>query len=313
MKNGRHSRESGNPGFKPVFKKLFKTCVPAFAGITMVLTLSGSLSAAEPLPLKITTREYPHTKSIEDGTVKIPECQIIYSTVSTAQLNRDLDVGSAGDVIEVDFVPYLKRFSAEEKHDWVLVPVFLWREFPHHHVRVMKENHLAVDIPNESLLLWATGILESSPTFKARELWDKTPLSPVSSLPFLFPDFQSAEQTYFARTRIFPIISALAVRKELVDANAWLPEALFIAFSEAKDHAIAAGTVPLPWGEELREKTIELMKANYWSYGVKNNPKTLNAFFKYAHEQGYTKQELKADDVFAPETLQLIDEKGAKN
>jgi hypothetical protein len=251
--------------------------------------------AADELPLSITTADYPHIDSIKNGQIKIPECRINYTTASIAALMQRFDQGAVGDIIEVDFATCLKRFSSEKKHDWVLIPIYLWREFPQRHM-VMNNGELGVDVPSQSMIMWARGIAASSPTLKI-------PLS----------DSKTVEQDYFHHTRIFPIMTVLAVRSELVKENPWLPEALFIAFSEAKSQALEAGTIPLPWGSHSREETEALMKRNYWSYGVRNNPKTLSTLFKYAHEQGLTDKVLKADDVFAPETLSLIDEKGAKN
>src|SRR4051812_47675471 len=111
-----------NQGVSMGFWKYFFVAVFCVGLVSMA-------GATDPLPLVVATRDYPHVESIRDGSIHIPECRISYSTMSNTELNRHLDLGSAGDIIEVDFVSYLKRFATEEKHDWVLVPVFLWREF----------------------------------------------------------------------------------------------------------------------------------------------------------------------------------------
>lgn len=265
--------------------------------LMMIASVSISVCAEDALPLAIETASYPHIESIRNGTVKIPECRIDYTTSTYKSLVDRFDRGSAGDVIEVDIASYLKRYSAEEKHDWILIPVFPWREFPHRHVKAISPA-IELDHPNQSIELWARGIVQSSVAVKMNSPgWD-----PIA-----------AEKDYFKETRIFPIITVLAVRAELVTTNPWLPEALFIAYSQAKAKAIEEKKIPLPWGEAQREETVALMKENFWSYGIKNNPKTLSALFKYALEQGVISKELNTDDLFAPETLQLIDEKGAKN
>ena len=259
------------------------------ATIVLLFTGLSALTFAEDrLPLSITTTEHPHTRAISNGTIEIPECRISYSTASLSDILKRFDEGASGDILEVDIIESLKRMSKTEpeKRNWVLVPVYLWREFPHRYVAQQKP------FPNETFALWAKGVVSTSTKIT---------------------DYKMAEQEYFKATRIFPIITVLAVRKELADANPWLPEAIFIAFSEAKAKALEDGTLPLPWGPQHRDETIELMNKNYWSYGVRNNPKTLGALFKYAHEQGITDKEWSAEDVFAPETITLIDEKGAKN
>lgn len=286
---------------------------------------SSSSFATDPMPLAIATMDYPHVRSILQGSITIPECQISYSTKTFAELDRLFEENSAGDIIEVDFASYLKRFSMEENHDWVLTPVFLWREFPHRHVFVDAEGDIsnlnelagkAIGVKNLSLTmkLWARGIISSSvPATMEYVTWDDSIFKSTPIPRALFPNSKFVEQAYFSETRIYPIITVLAIRKELVDAQPWLPEAIFMAFSQAKEQALELNTLPLPWGPESRDETISLMNKNYWSYGVKNNPKTLTTFFKYAKEQGFINDELKAEDVFALETLQLIDDKGTKN
>jgi 4,5-dihydroxyphthalate decarboxylase len=50
----------------------------------------------------------------------------------------------------------------------------------------------------------------------------------------LFPDTRQAERAYFAKTGIFPIMHAVAVRNAVIDENPWIVEAVFDAYSRAK-------------------------------------------------------------------------------
>jgi 4,5-dihydroxyphthalate decarboxylase len=302
-----------------------KTTLRLLAGLFFTAFVAAVCHAADPIPLVIDTRDYPHVRPLVEGRVTIPECRITYNTKNLADLERMFDDNSAGDVIEVDFSAYLKGYSAEEKNNWVLVPVFLWREFPHRRIYVKSDRPItdlselagktvAVDSPYRSVGVWARGIIESTVAVKSDYItWDQSILDTSFHRRLLYQDIKSAEQNYFKETRIFPVVTVLAVRNELQKTYPWLPEALFIAFSGAKEKALEAGTIPLPWGPEKRDETIELMSRNYWSYGIKNNSKTLGAFFKYAREQGVITLDLTPEDVFAPETLQLIDDTGSKN
>jgi 4,5-dihydroxyphthalate decarboxylase len=100
----------------------------------------------------------------------------------------------------------------------------------------------------------------------------------------LFPDPRATERTYFARTGIFPIMHAVAMRNDLIDAHSWLPKAVFDAYSKANQlryEAMCMGWLlgTLPWfGQEL-EETYRLMGENFWPYGIEANVKTLNALF----------------------------------
>ena len=55
----------------------------------------------------------------------------------------------------------------------------------------------------------------------------------------LFPDFRSAEEAYYRKTQMFPIMHLLAIRKSLVAAHPWLAMSVVKAFYEAKQLALA--------------------------------------------------------------------------
>lgn len=128
----------------------------------------------------------------------------------------------------------------------------------------------------------------------------------------LFSDSRSIERDYFARTGIFPIMHVVAIRKDIIDAHPWLPEAVFNAYSEAKQMQYEAmrmkwafGT--LPWfGQEL-EETRELMGENFWPYGIDANRKTLDAMFQYSYEQGLAEKRLTIEELFHPASLHFTD------
>jgi len=130
----------------------------------------------------------------------------------------------------------------------------------------------------------------------------------------LFPDYRRTERAYFAETGIFPIMHAVAVRNDLIDANPWLLEALFNAYSQAKSRAYgylknsAWYKTTLPWIGQEFEETRELMGDNYWSYGIEPNRKALDALFQYSHEQGLASRKLTIEELFHPATLAFTEQ-----
>ena len=50
----------------------------------------------------------------------------------------------------------------------------------------------------------------------------------------LYPDFRSAEQEYYSKTGVFPIMHVIAIRRDFADANPELPAMLFDMYSQAK-------------------------------------------------------------------------------
>jgi 4,5-dihydroxyphthalate decarboxylase len=104
---------------------------------------------------------------------------------------------------------------------------------------------------------------------------------------------------------------AVAIRNDVVEANPWLPQAVFNAYAEAKKMMYGAlqklgwATISLPWvGQEI-EETRKLMGENFWPYGIEPNRKALEALFQYSHEQGLASRKLTVEELFHPSTLTL--------
>src|ERR1043165_3157459 len=112
------------------------------------------------------------------------------------------------------------------------------------------------------------------------------------NIGWLFPDPTAAAKDYFKRTGIFPIMHLVGVRRTLAEQHPWLPGAVFKAFSEAKDKALAqladtsAPKVTLPFVEERLSEARDLMGEGFWSYGLEPNRKTLEVFLRHHHSQG---------------------------
>jgi 4,5-dihydroxyphthalate decarboxylase len=127
---------------------------------------------------------------------------------------------------------------------------------------------------------------------------------------WLFPDPARTAADYFRRTRIFPIMHVLGVRRELADEHPWLPMAVYKAFDEAKRIALAglvdtsATKVTLPFVEEQLRAARALMGSDFWSYGFESNRHVLDNFLHHHHAQGLSKRRLQVEELFHPATLE---------
>jgi 4,5-dihydroxyphthalate decarboxylase len=128
------------------------------------------------------------------------------------------------------------------------------------------------------------------------------------SIRRLVDDFVEVETDYYKNTGIFPIMHAVAVRRDVVAKNPWVARNLFTAFEEAKRRSIERvleGTVslfPIPWYFEHARRGMELFGKDYFPYGIEPNRKTLEAFVKYAYDQGVCKRHLDIEELF-PKSL----------
>ena len=132
----------------------------------------------------------------------------------------------------------------------------------------------------------------------------------------LIADYRTAEEEYFARTGIFPIMHTIAIRRAVYEEHPWVAMNLYQAFEEAKARSVfrlkdvTASRVAVPWGFDNTDRMGDLLfgpdtdaKGEYWPYGVDGSRTTLAAFLDYCHEQGLHPNKLKPEDLFAPEAM----------
>jgi 4,5-dihydroxyphthalate decarboxylase len=126
----------------------------------------------------------------------------------------------------------------------------------------------------------------------------------------LFEDFVDVERAYYRRTRIFPIMHTVVIRRELYERDPWIAQSLFKAFSAAQRLAYddlrqtAALKTMLPWLIAHVDETRRELGDDFWPYGFAPNRDTLATFLRYHHEQGLSKRRLEPEALFAPETLE---------
>lgn len=128
----------------------------------------------------------------------------------------------------------------------------------------------------------------------------------------LFPDYVPVERAYYRKTRIFPIMHTVVIRRELYEANRWIATSLYKAFVEAQQRTyedldeVAAMKVMLPWTVAYVEEARREMGNEWWPYGLAPNRHVLDTFLRYHHDQGLSKRRLQPEELFAPETLEAF-------
>ena len=126
----------------------------------------------------------------------------------------------------------------------------------------------------------------------------------------LFENYVELERDYHRRTRIFPIMHTIVIRRDVYRANPWIAQSLQKAFVEAKRRARAnldatfAIATMLPWQIAHVEEAVREMGEDWWPYGLEPNRHVLDTFLRYHHEQGLSKRRLTPDELFAPEAIE---------
>jgi 4,5-dihydroxyphthalate decarboxylase len=130
------------------------------------------------------------------------------------------------------------------------------------------------------------------------------------AIRWLFEDPTAEAIAWFNKTRIFPVMHVLGIRKTLVAAHPWLPVAVMKAFSASKSIALArltdtsATKVTLPFVEENLRRARQLMGEDFFSYGLDANRHVFDYFLRHHHAQGLSSRLLAAEELFHPSTLE---------
>lgn len=141
-----------------------------------------------------------------------------------------------------------------------------------------------------------------------------SPLAPScfgthASVQRLIPDYRSVEEEYYRRTRIFPIMHLVGIRKRLLEEHPWLAVSTYAAYLEAKRlcyanlEQIGHLFTTLPWAVAELQRVRELMGEDFWSYGSEQNAHVIETVVRYLFEQGLIDHQLSPTDLFVAATL----------
>ena len=180
-----------------------------------------------------------------------------------------------------------------------------------------RDEKLKIDLPSTIKLspipagktlsrMLADGELDALLTARAPSTFRTQP----DAVKRLFPDYVDQEKAYYRRTKIFPIMHTVVIRREVYAANPWVAQSLAKAFGSAKARAYASydqtAALPamVPWLTAHIEEAKREMGADWWPYGVAANRQVLETFLRYHQEQGLSKRRLAPEELFAKETLE---------
>ncbi|HEX2929424.1 MAG TPA: ABC transporter substrate-binding protein [Candidatus Binatia bacterium] len=125
----------------------------------------------------------------------------------------------------------------------------------------------------------------------------------------LFPDSRAVEADYFRKTKIFPIMHMVVIRRAIYEQEPSIAARLAQGFESAKHLAFEAyeeGLSAMPWSNLDLEYARQLFGDDISPYGLKKNLPTLEAAALYSNEQGLTKRKFEVSELFAKETLDLF-------
>lgn len=120
----------------------------------------------------------------------------------------------------------------------------------------------------------------------------------------LFPDFVDMEQDYYDRTRVWPIMHIVAMRRAIIEAHPWVGRNLLNAFEESKRRSVerlldpAVSRYPVPWLSSYARRQRDRFGADLFPYGIEPNRPTWEQMALYTWQQGIAHRQFTPEEIF---------------
>jgi 4,5-dihydroxyphthalate decarboxylase len=131
----------------------------------------------------------------------------------------------------------------------------------------------------------------------------------ISPVARLFPNVREAEADYYRRTRIFPIMHLIVIKREIYERHPWAAMSLVRAFQAAKERCYQRAKQYsvlysiTPWMRLEIEESEKIFGKDPYPYGVYPNLQTLEAATRFSYEQALSKRKVEIDELFSKETI----------
>ena len=120
----------------------------------------------------------------------------------------------------------------------------------------------------------------------------------------LFSDYLHMEEDYYTRTKVWPIMHIIAMRRCIVDQHPWVARNLYNAFLESKRRSIerildpAVSRYPVPWLATYALKMRDTFGGDLFPYGIEENRPTWEQMALYTYQQGIAHRHMKPEEFF---------------
>ena len=122
----------------------------------------------------------------------------------------------------------------------------------------------------------------------------------------LFPDFQKEEREYYKKTRIFPIMHPIVIKKEILDRDPWVATSLFEAFKEAqglhREFMQQPHRLSFAFARSYLEEERAFFGKDPYYQGLRENRHDLETMIRFAQEQGMLARPLTVEELFTENT-----------
>jgi 4,5-dihydroxyphthalate decarboxylase len=120
----------------------------------------------------------------------------------------------------------------------------------------------------------------------------------------LFPNFLEMEEDYYTRTKVWPIMHIIAMRRSIIDEHPWVARNLYNAFLESKQRSVerildpAVSRYPVPWLATYARRMRDMFGGDLFPYGIEENRPTWEQMALYTYQQGIAHRHMKPEEFF---------------
>ena len=122
----------------------------------------------------------------------------------------------------------------------------------------------------------------------------------------LFPNYRDVERDYYRRTKIFPIMHLIAIRRDVYEKHPFVASSLYNAMIESKRRQLETmhdtGELPymVPWLFDEVDEIDEVFGGDPFPYGIEPNRPSVEALIGWLHDQGMIPERIPIESLFVP-------------
>ena len=120
----------------------------------------------------------------------------------------------------------------------------------------------------------------------------------------LFADHVEMEEAYYVRTKVWPIMHIIAMKKSIIDEHPWAARNLYNAFLESKRRSVerildpAVSRYPVPWLATYARRMRDIFGGDLYPYGIEENRPTWEQMMLYTFQQGIAHRMMTPEEIF---------------
>ena len=122
----------------------------------------------------------------------------------------------------------------------------------------------------------------------------------------LFADFEKEEKEYYKRTKVFPIMHPVVIKKEILDRDPWVATSLYDALMESRqvynEFMEQPHRLSFAWGRSYLEEERKFFGKDPFYQGFRENYNDVENLIMFADQQGMLGRDLTVEELFTENT-----------